>query len=359
MDKFFSTKNVLALKRAYLTEQIEPMLPRLESRQKRIVNYRVGGAVVRICFFGEEVYRSLAPAIAHLVVAEPTRQVDYKITAWDSVGSGLPMSAPWRDERYIYQPDNNAQRTMEVDFRGAYLQGEQTIRLYDSKHKQAYLWMHDASVLPQWVKGAPFRALFHWFLVERGVQLVHGAVVGSGGVGVLLTARGGSGKSTTALSALRAGMEYVGDDYVGVDVTGNAVYAHSLYQSLKIICGAAYTDEFVIPGIEVSQSNEEKALVMVDRIAPSQIRQVLRLSAVCIPRITSGPTRMVPARASEAFLALAPTTLFQLPLASAQSWGLLRQITERLPCYILELGPQLSDAPAVIKSYLDEYLRQS
>ena len=62
--------------------------------------------------------------------------------------------------------------------------------------------------------------------------MVHAAAVGDESGGVLLVGRGGSGKSTTALSCLGTQVGYLADDYCLVEmVEGPRV--HSLYTSGK------------------------------------------------------------------------------------------------------------------------------
>jgi len=62
---------------------------------------------------------------------------------------------------------------------------------------------------------------------------MHGAAVSLNGKSILLTAKGGSGKSTTALSCFFAGMSYLGDDYVTVK-SGDVITTHSIYSSTKL-----------------------------------------------------------------------------------------------------------------------------
>ena len=68
--------------------------------------------------------------------------------------------------------------------------------------------------LPPTRVGALARNLLAWALGELLLPPVHGAVVGSGGVGVLVAAAlAAPGKSTTVLACLERGMELVGDDH--------------------------------------------------------------------------------------------------------------------------------------------------
>ncbi len=61
---------------------------------------------------------------------------------------------------------------------------------------------------------ATFRWSLHNFAMRHGYALVHSAAVGLNGEGILISATGGHGKSTTALSCLLDGFDYVSDDYL-------------------------------------------------------------------------------------------------------------------------------------------------
>ena len=72
-----------------------------------------------------------------------------------------------------------------------------------------------------------------------------------------------------------------------------------------------------------------------------------------IPVITTSPhTTIIPASKQDALLALAPTTLFQLPLAEDRTLGYLKDLVRALPCYFLMLGPNTTEIPSVLRSFL-------
>ena len=182
---------------------------------------------------------------------------------------------------------------------------------------------------------------------------MHGAVVGSEEASVLLTAKSGSGKSTTALACLLAGMDYLSDDYIAVQATEGPVIAHSLYHSAKVTKHGLT----LFPELHASVWNKdfgerEKAIMFVNDIVPEQTKRTATLKAVLIPRIGPGPTRLVPASKIQALVAIAPTTLLQLPLAETDKMGAFKSILEKVPCYFLELGPDIRGIPNVITSFL-------
>jgi hypothetical protein len=86
---------------------------------------------------------------------------------------------------------------------------------------------------------------------------------------------------------------------------------------------------------------------------PNQVKRTATLDAIVIPQITGGETRLVPVSKIQALLAIAPTTLLQLPLAETQKISAFKSIIEKTPCYIIELGPDVRTIPDVIKQFLN------
>ena len=75
----------------------------------------------------------------------------------------------------------------------------------------------------------PFHWEFHNFSASHGYALVHSGAVGLNGEGVLISSLGGCGKSTTVLSCLLDGLDYVADDYLILE--RETAKAYPLYNS--------------------------------------------------------------------------------------------------------------------------------
>lgn len=80
--------------------------------------------------------------------------------------------------------------------------------------------------VPFW---APFHWEFHHFSMTHGYAFVHSGAVGLNGEGVLISSVGGGGKSTTVLSCLLDGFDYVADDYLILEK--GTVAAYPLFNS--------------------------------------------------------------------------------------------------------------------------------
>lgn len=112
----------------------------------------------------------------------------------------------------------------------------QQLWMLDRQSMTAVVWMHDVDAVPLWVRIHRFRRLLHGWARGFGADRVHAGVVGIDGVGVLAAGPGGSGKSTTVLAAMQAGLLSAGDDYVLVDTApqaGSSPAAHALYGAMQ------------------------------------------------------------------------------------------------------------------------------
>ena len=69
-------------------------------------------------------------------------------------------------------------------------------------------------------------------LHDTDYQMLHGAGISWDGKGVLLTAEGGSGKSTTTFSCIMQGMQTLGDDFVLLNTAAQTM--HHIYSIAKL-----------------------------------------------------------------------------------------------------------------------------
>lgn len=338
--------NFLAVPRSYF-EAIA--LPSLRTAQAHgaptIRTYTIAGKTIAVHYYGDTGNEAFSLALSHHTSS--TQKPDLVIHAWDTKAAGELMPPPWSDKKFT-------SNTIDENFFGIYVSGEESLNFYDPATKTGYFWIHDAQRMPDWSLGAPFRTILHWFLHAEKIHFLHGAVVGHNGSSVLLTAKSGSGKSTTALASLLSGMEYVGDDYVAM-TNESDVLAHSLYSSAKVTRNGLTLFPELAPHVwNPNFSEREKAVLFLAHAFNEQIRSSLPITAILIPKITGTETRIVPATKMEALVAAAPTTLLQLPLAETNKLAVLKQIIEQVPCYFLELGPDIRAIPNVIKDFLDK-----
>ncbi len=339
------------IRRDYLDNVFIPAFERvLSTRPATDATHRIANKNIRICAHTPRLAEFATQAFMHLPDANGTVP-NLTIHLLDSVSTGIPLNGPWTNPAYGDQEPPDSAKEIDSTFQGIFVRGENILYLYDHTARTAYFWIHDAADIPEWMYAAPLRTILHWFFSYHGIHFVHGAAVGTDNGTVLLSAVGGSGKSTTALSCLASGMDYLGDDYVLIEHDT----VHSLYNSVKIVPEqlSRFPDfrTFIWNANSLEKKEAEKAIVFLSELFPQQLKERTPLKAILIPRIAS-KTRIIPATKLQTMLALVPTTLFQLPLAPASKVSSLADIIGKTPCFILELGPDIHAIPETIRAFL-------
>ncbi|MDB5699297.1 MAG: hypothetical protein JWN69_2101 [Alphaproteobacteria bacterium] len=312
------------------------------------VDIALAGTLIRLCFAGARLSEALLPPLAHLRVSTH-RSPDVVLHIWESEESGLPMvPAPCPPTCFTNRGDIWTMMSPRV--RSSYHAEEYTLNLLDLDQKEGVFWARSINLLPYWAKAAPFRPLLHWWLEDNGGQLLHAAAVGTAEGGVLITGKGGVGKSTTALSCLQAGLHYAGDDYVAVTLNPHPV-AHSLYRTAKVDRGSMRRFADLDPRLE-SQTPDEKAVILVDTEHPALARSI-PLNAILTPEFAEdAQTSVALCDLNRMRSAASITTISQLPHAGPQTIEFIDRLLERLPARLLRLGHDFAAVPATLSRFI-------
>ncbi|MES2176675.1 MAG: hypothetical protein V4550_02325 [Gemmatimonadota bacterium] len=316
-------------------------------------NYSVAGRTVTVRFAGAALVGELTRAISHLT-ADAAADPDLTICVWDSESSGIALpDTPWpvqafQDRREMWGVNGERVRVV-YEFAE-----EPRLHVYDRERKTAILWAQSAKGICFYERAAPFFRPFHWALGERGLQLAHAAAVGSSAGGVLLGGKGGSGKSTTTLACLAAGLGAAGDDYVMLE-DGTTPMAHSLYNKAKLFANHMRD---AMPALLASVVNREemeaeKAVVQIDDVYPGQLVVSMPIRAVLVPHITGEQkSELVESSSALGITAIAPSTVFQLRWAGREDFERIASVVRRVPNYQLRLGRNLEHAAETIARLL-------
>ena len=304
---------------------------------------RIADRPVRFRIVGADLFERMTAAFGHLDAPDKEAPA-LTVRMWDSSTTGVnPPAPPWPNDAFR----ERGEIRHDYGFQAAFNMMSGVLSVLDGE--DATIWVRDASALPLWETAAPLRTLLGWWVTASGGQLAHGAAVGTERGGVLLAARGGSGKSTTALSCLDAGMLYAGDDYVVVTNEAQPT-VYSLYASAKLV--PANLEERLPHLASLAQdagaespgaSPFDKVVLMLNEHYANQVVASMPLRAVVVPHIAAdGRTALSRLSARDVLQALAPTTVFQLPGSNAGSLDLLSDIVTRVPGYALAVGTTLS-----------------
>lgn len=318
------------------------------SRESCHVRYfRIGNHTICLRIANCALTPILTRAFSHLEPADG-KTVDLTICAWDDHSTGDHMLEP---------PSRTGSTGIEFidgELRVAWSIAERSLSVFSASSKLAFFRIPDARTVPAWEQAAPFRRILHWWASKEGLQMVHAAGVGTPAGGVLLVGKGGSGKSTTALACVGSQLGYAADDYCLLS-PGIVPKAHSIYGSGKADANSIVRLPKLQTAFESSQLREQKkSVIFVEEHIPDTILRSFPLRGIVVPRVTGGNTHSVERISkSEAFRAMAPSTLFQMPGDQPKSLARMASMTRQLPSWSLSIG----EDPGQIPSLLDKLMR--
>lgn len=295
----------------------------------------------------------------HGLTDELARTVRHVLEAPDGEAPGVTLhhvtgpapAPPWSPDDCLVR-DQVRGRT-SGRFRALYRPDVPALSFADLDASTGVLWYRSADGLPARESCAPFAPLLSWLLAPHGLRMTHGAVVGHSHGAVLLAGPAGAGKTTTTLACVRAGMLTNGEDYVVVDVGRREGLA--VYDAAKL---GTFTLEQLpeAAGHVLGTSEQGKAVVALTDVFPGSLVPRLPLRAIVVPRV-AGRTGDRPVRipAPVALRALSAGSLVQLAGDDARMLSQLAELTRTLPCFSLDVGPDLDAiAPALEQLLGDE-----
>jgi hypothetical protein len=299
-------------------------------------SYQIGPFVVRICALDATLVHQLLRACRHLEVAD--RAADLTIRIWS--GAKLP-SLNWS-----LIGTNGYRGYADPPFYFHHFEEIGALSALDATRHIAYYIIRDPSALPWWVSGSPLQVILHAWFREKGLQLTHSAAITNGKKAILLAGPGGSGKSTTVLACLQAGLNTLGEDYIllGKDL------AYSVYQTAK---WHPHT-RTLFPSYESrivnrESADREKALIYYEDLFPSQIELSSPLHAVASLRVGTS-AQLQPADLRTSLQSLLLSTAMQLPHSNPRTMHLMQKSLEPLAHFRLSLGPDLRENVALLRS---------
>lgn len=242
----------------------------------------------------------------------------------------------------------------ETRYRLHYFPDKSFWQLFDRETNTGIQIMSAPNGYPDWDPGSPLRNFLQWHLAGCGGGLIHAGTLGVGTKGVLLAGAGGSGKSGTVLSGILHGLSTAGDDYVFAKP--DALTAHALFETLKQDEGGLdRLDLLDNPAIPKYKNWQGKYQFYLRDFKDTAQAHALELHALLLPTIT-GTTRtsITPTSSKEAFLALAPSGVSQIPGDRRVLYAVAAEVSRRLPCYRLHLGSDPAEVSNAIRTFIGE-----
>lgn len=310
----------------------------------------IAGRPVTLRFAGGALLSPLLGALEHALGPSPADPA-LVVNLFDNVSTGCAFEpGPGRERLGDETGETGAQWLMNSGRVQAGFHGVSgVLSVFDRAERQAFWWTRDASGVAWFEQAAPLRALFHWWLQTCGVQFLHAAAIDTPHGAVLLAGKGGSGKSTSALACATAGLGYIADDYCLLDDVGVPT-VFSLFSSAKVPPPTAARFPALVAELSRGRTLDAPKTVYFLALHPS-VRVVTegRVLAMVFPRVTGrSDVTFAPMSSAQAFAALAPSTIFQLPGAQQTDAARIAALARRIPAFVAEVGPDLATIPPAL-----------
>jgi len=336
------------------------------SGERRLV---MAGISVRMRFAGPRLAEILDPAFGHLSRCAPPSgdpgapADDLVITVVDGGLFGPPPLATHHffgdGQGLRLQLGNEGPPSLCGDY------GDGALTILDLGRGRCLHWVYEISKIPGWAAASPLRTPLGLLLATRDRYLLHGAAIGRPSGAVLLAAKGGSGKSTSALACLcvaaRPGaprLLVAGDDFVVLEPDPAAPRVHAFFGTAKI----GRTHGALFPSLERLVVRDggpldvpgEKAVLRLDPDAADRLASVLPLRAIAVPALglDRAESQFEPLSRGAAMLALAPSSIFLVRGAGAETFDIVTRLVAGLPCYRLRIGHDVRGIPLAIEALL-------
>lgn len=200
--------------------------------------------------------------------------------------------------------------------------------------------------------GHPLLRCFYFWAEKENLLILHSAAVGFNHKGVLISARGGAGKSTLSVSCLLEGLDFVADDYVMMREAGEPsalpLYTmvglnQDMYQILK-------------PNMPVIKTEEKRNGKKFFDASVYTFQEELPIKAILFPNVTGrSEPRIAPTDQGSVLVKLVHSSVNQI--GGRRDTEMVRKMIARLkdlPVYEFSLSKDLKKNVAVLKNFMEE-----
>lgn len=312
--------------------------------------YVFAGRPVRLRVVGAEMAMRTHRAFAHLRCTGDLRSPALRIDLWDETETaipGLPEAFTSDLERNWLACDGVL--TASLDGRYVGFRYREAVTILDRVEQRMIGCRRHGARLSGGDYSKPLLMMLSIWYHDRGVQVLHTGLMAHSGLGVLVPGESGSGKSTTTVSGVEQGLEFLGDDFVGLERSANGGFlGHSLFSTACIVRdNLSRFPELRQQVVDDASQAEDKPILFLSEIFPDRIRTTVPIRAVVLLRIRQERTRVRPARRAEALHHIAASTLHTVvPRPGRDALEMIGALVETVPAWWLELGSDLCDIPA-------------
>lgn len=207
-----------------------------------------------------------------------------------------------------------------------------------------------------------FEPIFFNILKRLNLFHLHGSAVTKDGNGIIIPGGPEDGKTTTALSFLRAGFKILSDDQVFLQKRDSGIYA------LGFDDGIFITNKTIsfFPELKIfkevplyKKGRQFKKRIEIKKLFPNSIAQKTKISLIIFPKIVANQkTRLEPISKSQALIKMLNQkpkeykSLIKDGIALTKQFNLYSSLAQSIKAYNLFMGEKIGDIPKLVSELL-------
>lgn len=315
--------------------------------------YRFAGFSVRIRCVGSRLSAMHEKVFKHLMLEDVNiseRNFDLTIDLWDQkeIKIKCPVDLISDESKKFRTVTASANSRIVAD------QDVDTSIFLDRIDKRIIASFGSADKMNNYDLSKPFNRLLALWYRDMNVEVIHSSMISKNRKGILFLGEGGSGKTTSALSCLNDGFNYLGDDHVGLTEVNHTFVGYSLYASALI-----YENHFKrFPQLQKfelqkNMQPDEKSIIYFSNGHLNKIDNYAEIAVLLLPRIVdSKHTDFRKAGKGETLLAAAPSSLRLQISPNKKGFNTISQLVARIPSYWIYVGKDIDEIPKCVNEII-------
>jgi len=179
---------------------------------------------------------------------------------------------------------------------------------------------------------------------------LHAAGLALRGKGVLVPGASGSGKSTTSVTLVRAGFDFLSDDTVFLTSSPEGVWVAGFPDEVDVTerTVAMFPELGHLSGTSLLPGRDKHSFRVEDVFGVTPV-EGCRPAVLIAPQVTAGShSELEPLAPSQALLGLLPNVLLTEPRATQAHLDMLAALVQEVPCLTFRVGSDLDAAAACV-----------
>ena len=216
-------------------------------------------------------------------------------------------------------------------------------------------------IRPQAMPASLIEYLFHLALIEllrcRGLYTIHATALEKNGCGILIPGNSGRGKTTSFISLLRSGYQYLSDDHPLIRDAGDHVDLLPFPIKINVTEDTiAFFPELRNAPDHLLHPGFPKRAFYAEELYSTAIGEHCRPSLVLFPHVVDAPhSHLEPLSKSRALELILPQALLVYDQDVARrEFQVLAKLVQQVDCYRLHFGRDILDLPKLITPLLEE-----